>query len=55
MDAGVFAMLNLAAHGREQIERFESGIQKFSEVMECYTMTGAWDYMLKIIVRGVPA
>lgn len=53
MDVVVFATLNLSAHGREHIERFESEIQKFPEVMECYTMTGAWDYMLKIIVRDV--
>lgn len=53
MDAVVFATLNLAAHGREPIESFERDIRKFPEVVECYTMTGAWDYMLKIIVRDV--
>ncbi len=53
MDVVVFATLNLSAHGREHIEHFESEIRKFPEVMECYTMTGAWDYMLKIIVRDV--
>lgn len=53
MDVVVFATVNLAAHGREQIERFEADIRSVPEVVECYTMTGAWDYMLKIITRDV--
>ena len=53
MEVVVFATVNLAAHGREQIEIFEHDIQQFPEVIECYTMTGAWDYMLKIITRDV--
>jgi Lrp/AsnC family transcriptional regulator len=53
MEVVVFATLNLSAHGREQIDRFEKEIRAFPEVVECYTMTGAWDYMLKIITRDV--
>jgi len=53
MEVVVFATLNLASHGREQIEQFERAIQQFPEILECYTMTGIWDYMLKIITRDV--
>lgn len=53
MEVVVFATLNLSAHGREQIDRFEKEIRAFPEVVECYTMTGTWDYMLKIITRDV--
>lgn len=53
MDVVVFATVNLSSHGREQIEQFEREIRAFPEVLECYTMTGAWDYMLKIITRDV--
>ena len=53
MEVVVFATLNLSAHGREQIEKFEQEIRRFPQVVECYTMTGAWDYMLKIITRDV--
>lgn len=53
MDVVVFATLNLSMHDREHVEHFERDILKFPEVIECYTMTGAWDYMLKIIVRDV--
>ena len=53
MEVVVFATLNLSAHGREQLEQFEQDIRCFPEVVECYTMTGAWDYMLKVITRDV--
>jgi Lrp/AsnC family transcriptional regulator len=53
MGAVVFATLNLSAHGREQLEQFEHDIRLFPEIVECYTMTGGWDYMLKIITRDV--
>jgi Lrp/AsnC family transcriptional regulator, cysteine-sensing transcriptional activator len=53
MDVVVFATVNLSGHGREQLEEFERDIALFAEVVECYTMTGAWDYMLKIVTRDV--
>jgi Lrp/AsnC family transcriptional regulator, cysteine-sensing transcriptional activator len=53
MDVVVFATVNLSAHGREQLEQFENEVRSFPEVLECYTMTGAWDYMLKIVTRDV--
>lgn len=53
MEVVVFATLNLSAHGREQLEQFEEDIRRFPEVVECYTMTGAWDYMLKVITRDI--
>jgi Lrp/AsnC family transcriptional regulator len=53
MEVVVFATINLAGHAREQIEGFERDIGLFPEIVECYTMTGAWDYMLKIITRDV--
>lgn len=53
MEVVVFATLNLSAHGRRNLEEFEREIRKFPEVVECYTMTGIWDYILKIITRDV--
>jgi Lrp/AsnC family transcriptional regulator len=53
MEVVVFATVNLSAHGRQNLDEFERDIQQFPEVAECYTMTGIWDYMLKIITRDV--
>lgn len=53
MQVIVFATLNLASHAREHVQQFEEAIQRFPEILECYTMTGTWDYMLKIVTRDI--
>jgi Lrp/AsnC family transcriptional regulator len=53
MDVVVFATVNLTATGRQNLLRFEEEIVLHPEVLECYTMTGIWDYMLKIVTRDV--
>lgn len=53
MDVVVFATINLTGTGRQNLEAFEREIVRHPEVMECYTMTGIWDYMLKIVTRDI--
>ena len=53
MELVVFTTVNLSITGRQQLEEFESSVSDFPEVVECYTMTGVWDYMLKIITRDI--
>ena len=53
MELVAFTTINLSAAGRKNMERFEEGVLKLEEVVECYTMTGAWDYMLKVVVRDI--
>lgn len=53
MDVVVFATVNIATRGPEQFEKFEQDIAQLAEVVECYTMAGAWDYMLKIVTRDM--
>ena len=53
MDVVVFATVNLTTTGRQDLLSFEQDIVTYPEVMECYTMTGIWDYMLKIVTRDV--
>lgn len=53
MDLVAFTTINLSAAGRKNMERFEEGVLQLDEVIECYTMTGAWDYMLKVVVRDI--
>lgn len=49
----VFATVNLTAQSSSCLEEFERAISVLPEVVECYTMTGAWDYMLKIVVKDI--
>ena len=53
MDLVCFTTVNLTAVGRRQLEEFEQRVSAFPEIVECYTMTGVWDYMLKIVTRDI--
>jgi len=53
MDVVVFATINLTTQGRNNLEDFEREVEILQEVMECYTMAGTWDYMLKIVVKDI--
>jgi Lrp/AsnC family transcriptional regulator, cysteine-sensing transcriptional activator len=53
MEVVVFATINLTSTGRQNLLEFEQTIVRYPEVMECYTMTGIWDYMLKIVTRDI--
>jgi Lrp/AsnC family transcriptional regulator len=53
MEVVVFATISLTANGRQNLEAFETEIVKHPEVMECYTMAGIWDYMLKVVARDI--
>ena len=53
MDVVVFSTINLTSTGRQNLLEFEREIVKHPEVIECYTMTGIWDYMLKIVTRDI--
>lgn len=53
MQLVAFTTINLSEAGRRNMEMFESAVRDLDEVVECYTMTGAWDYMLKIVVKDI--
>lgn len=43
-----FSQVLLKEHTAETLIEFEREVAKFSEVMECYQMTGAFDFILRI-------
>ena len=49
----VFARVKLAAHNRHMLPEFEEEINRFPEVLECYTMMGEYDFLLKIVTRDI--
>ena len=53
MEVVVFVNINLNAHGRQDLRAFEKEIEKYPEVLECYTVTGQMDYLLKIVTRDI--
>ena len=53
MEVVVFVNVSLTAHGRQNLAAFEKEIKKFPEVLECYTVTGQMDYLLKIVTKDI--
>ncbi|MBE2229661.1 MAG: Lrp/AsnC family transcriptional regulator [Chitinophagaceae bacterium] len=50
-----FTNVQLKQHAQHILLNFEKAIVKFEEVMECYHMTGVYDYLLKVVVSDMAA
>lgn len=48
-----FTNVQLRQHAQSILLSFEKAIVKFEEVMECYHMTGMYDYLLKVVVTDM--
>ncbi len=55
LDVTIFAHVKLANTGRDAIAEFEAAIRDRAEVLECYTLTGEWDFLLKIVTKNIKA
>jgi|TARA_R110000850_G_scaffold109659_1_gene222753 Lrp/AsnC family leucine-responsive transcriptional regulator len=51
----VFCQIKLVQHTKEYLTKFENEVMALSEVMECYHISGEYDYLLKILVKDMPS
>ena len=51
----VFCSVSLDSQKLEQIEMFSEAVECIPEVIECYLMGGANDFLLKVIVKDLQA
>jgi Lrp/AsnC family leucine-responsive transcriptional regulator len=49
----VFCHLKLIQHTKEYLTKFEQQVTKLDEVLECYHVSGDYDYILKIFVANM--
>lgn len=49
----VIASVKLQMPTRENLEKFEAAVMRWPEVVDCATVTGAVDYMLRIITTDM--
>ena len=47
-----FIRINLELHQIETLQNFRKVVADMPEVLECYHVTGEFDYLLKVIVRS---
>ncbi len=45
--------VSLTAHNAKNVKKFWKSIEKLNEVLECYHIAGAEDFMLKVVVEDM--
>lgn len=51
-DMTCFVNISLSLHQVEELEGFRAIINEMPQVLECYHVTGEFDYLLKVVVRN---
>ncbi|GAC1452038.1 MAG: Lrp/AsnC family transcriptional regulator [Steroidobacteraceae bacterium] len=51
----VFSHVKLAGHGRDALLRFEQAVRIHPQILECYTLMGETDFLLRIVCRDIKA
>ena len=49
----VFVHIVLRREEQSELAAFESAVQNIPEVMECYLMTGEFDYLLRVVIADM--
>lgn len=49
----VFVSITLQREEQGDLDAFEAAVQRIPEVMECYLMTGEFDYLLRLVVADM--
>lgn len=52
-DVDVICSLRLKSHGEQDARKFESFVAGQESIVECYTVSGEWDYLLRIVAADV--
>lgn len=50
-----FCNIKLVQHSKDYVIQFENEVTKLKEVLECYHISGDYDYLLKVIVEDMEA
>ncbi|WP_406683755.1 Lrp/AsnC family transcriptional regulator [Seonamhaeicola sp. MEBiC1930] len=51
----VFCHIKLVQHSQDYVFSFEKQVAKLNEVLECYHLSGDYDYLLKVLVKDMAA
>lgn len=50
-----FTFVNLSPHNRTTASTFVEAVRAMDPVLECHNITGAWDYLLKVVTADMAA
>jgi Lrp/AsnC family transcriptional regulator len=51
----VFVQVKTRHHNKEWLEKFSTVVSSFPEVVGFYRMAGEYDYLLRVLVKDIPA
>jgi Lrp/AsnC family transcriptional regulator len=49
----VYLHVRLRSHAGDQRSGFEAFVNARPEIMECHSMSGEWDYLMRVVVADV--
>lgn len=49
----VFSEVTISSHRPSDFRKFEAGAGKYHEIVECYNVSGGYDYLLKIVAPNI--
>ena len=49
----VICQIRMKSHALDARSRFEAFVQAHDQVMECHSMSGDWDYLIRVVVADV--
>ena len=50
-----FCHIKLIQHTQDYVVKFEKEVANLNEVLECYHISGDYDYLLKVLVKDMEA
>ncbi|MCP1200800.1 Lrp/AsnC family transcriptional regulator [Notoacmeibacter sp. MSK16QG-6] len=53
LEINIFASIRLDRHDEETLEAFERAAVQQAEIMECYSMSGESDFLLRVVVDSI--
>jgi len=53
LPVSVFVSIKLERQHEDTMQRFETAVRRWPEVVECYLMTGTRDYLLRVVARDL--
>jgi Lrp/AsnC family transcriptional regulator, leucine-responsive regulatory protein len=53
LGVSIFVQVSLSSHKKNQIKSFVDKINKIHEVVECHHITGAGDFLLKVVTKDI--
>lgn len=53
LDVMVYVHVRLSTQGRDALAQFEKAIRDRPEVLDCCTLTGEWDFCLRIVTHDM--